>query len=281
MAATTIPQAPPHVQIRPRSALAALDAREAWRFRELLWMLALRDLKLRYKQTALGVAWVVLQPLLAAGIFAFVFGRVADLPSEGVPYFLFAYAGLLAWSFFQTALTQVSVSMTANAPLVSKVYFPRLILPLSTLPTALLNFAVALALLAIMLALEQRLPGPEVLLLPLWLALPAMLALGLGLGAATLAVQYRDVQHVLPVATQMLLYASPVAYAVSAVPEGLRAVYRLNPLAAPLEAMRWSLLGTAPPEWGWIGYSAAVSVLVLVLGALFFAARERRFADVI
>ena len=271
----------PFKVIRPKSGWQALNLGELWQSRDLLLMLALRDVRLRYKQTALGVAWVVLQPLISAAIFAFVFGKIAKLPCDGAPIFVFAYAGMLAWNLFSTTLTKASMSLVGNANLVSKVYFPRLVLPLSTVFSSLLDFAVALAMLVVIMLIQHVTPGPALLLLPVWMALILLLATGVGLFAASLAVSYRDVQYILPVGMQFLLYASPVGYAVSTVPEKWRTVYLLNPVSSLLEAFRFSILnrGTLHPQM--IAYAALVSVCLFVFGAFAFRRMERKFADVI
>lgn len=271
----------PYLTIRPSTGWSALNLREILQFRDLLTTLATRDVKLRYRQTALGALWVVLQPLLAAGIFSFVFGKVAKLPSEGLPYFLFAYAGLLGWNAFSSTLTKASSCLVGSAHLVSKVYFPRLILPLSTVYSTLVDFMVALVLMAVLMVTHSIAPQAQILLLPIWLVLITMLALGCGLIASALMVSYRDVQYVLPVAVQFLMYASPVAYSVSAVPPHLRAFYDLNPLSGLLEAFRWSLLGRGDLNVAALGYSAAASILLFVGGAFSFKRMERKFADVI
>ena len=273
----------PLLTIRPRSGWAALQVGEAWRFRDLLFSLAGRDVRLRYKQTALGVVWVVLQPLLAAAIFAFVFGKVARLDSGPIPYFLFSYAGLLAWNVFSTILTKSSTCLIGNAQLISKSYFPRVILPLSTVPSALIDFGVALAVLIVLMPVYGIIPDVRMLLLPAWLSLIVLLAVGCGLIASALTVSYRDVQYILPVITQLLLYASPVAYAVVAVPARFRFLYSLNPLSGLLEAFRWSLLGRAAGVVGLgeLAYCAAFSIAVFLAGVFFFNSMERRFADVI
>jgi lipopolysaccharide transport system permease protein len=271
----------PFLTIRPSRGWAALDLRELWQFRDLLLTLAMRDVKLRYKQTALGVVWVVLQPLVSAGIFSFVFGKVAKLPSDGVPYFVFSYAGLLAWNAFSSTLSKVSGSLVGNANLVSKVYFPRLTLPLSTVFSSLLDFGVALVMLAVLMVVYHVVPGLGLLLLPVWLLLLLLLSIGFGLFAASLMVSYRDIQYILPVATQFLLYASPIAYAVSAVPEKFRLIYFLNPLSSLLEAFRWSLLNRGSLHPGMLAYATLFSVGIFLLGAFSFKRMERRFADVI
>ncbi|MEZ0266756.1 MAG: ABC transporter permease [Phycisphaerae bacterium] len=272
----------PFLIIRPSRGWSALNLKELWQFRDLLFTLAGRDLKLRYKQTALGVIWVLLQPLMAAGIFAFVFGTVAKLPSNGTPYLLFSFAGLLGWNLFGNTLTKTSTCLVGNAQLISKVFFPRLVLPLSTVPSALVDFAVAAGMMAVLMAAYGVAPGWGLLLAPVWLAILLAIALGIGLIASALTVSYRDVQYILPVFLQILLYASPVAYSVSAVPEHLRTVYYCNPLTAPLEALRSSILGSGPmPGWGALAWSAGVAAALVVLGAMSFKRMERRFADVI
>jgi lipopolysaccharide transport system permease protein len=271
----------PWLKIRPRRGWGAIDLHELWQFRDLVMTLALRDLRLRYKQTALGVIWVVLQPLLAAGVFSFVFGKVARLPSDGLPYFLFSYAGLLGWNLFNSTLSKCSGCLVGNSQLISKVFFPRLVLPLSTVPSALIDFTVALGMMAALMGIYRVAPMPALLLLPLWMGVLILLALGIGLCTASLAVSYRDVQYILPVFMQILLYASPIAYSLSAVPRHLRAFFLLNPLSGPLEAFRWSLLRTAPPPAASLVYAIAVSVVVFFVGAYSFKRMERKFADVI
>ena len=280
-AAAVRTRAIPSLVMRPNRGWSRLDVREVWRFRELLWTLTARDLKLRYKQTALGIIWVVLQPLMAAGVFSFVFGVVAKLPGDGVPYFLLSYVGLLGWNLFSSTAAKGSGSLTGNAQLISKVYFPRLILPLSAVPSVLVDFAVASAMLIVMLAACGIVPPPAVLMLPVWMGILLAQALGLGLMTAALAVSYRDVQYVLPVLLQILLYAGPAAYPASAVPERWRTIFYLNPVSAPLEAFRASLLGTAFPNTAALWSSAGVSVGLLVGGLYLFKRMERKFADVI
>lgn len=271
----------PHLSIRPPGRWSPLALAEIWRYRDLFVTLAARDVKLRYRQTALGITWVILQPLLAAAIFTFVFGRVARMPSDGIPYMVFAYAGLLGWTAFNSTLTKSSACIVQNSQLVSKVFFPRMILPLSTVFSTLIDFAVALGVMAALMAWYGVAPGWGVLLLPVWLALLIALAVGLGLYTSALMVSYRDLQYAIPVMVQMLLYASPVAYAVSAVPASVRSYYFLNPLAGLLEAFRWSLLGHGQLQWQYVAYAAAVTAVTFVWGAYSFKRMEQRFADVI
>ncbi len=271
----------PLLVIRPRPGWRLIDVPQLWAFRDLLYTLAGRDLRLRYRQTALGVIWVILQPMLAAGIFSFVFGTVLRAPSDGVPYFIFSYAGMLAWTVFNSTLSKTSGCLVANAHLVSKVFFPRLILPISTVYSTLVDFSVALAVMGVLMAIYHVMPGFGFLLMPLCALMILLLALGIGLIAAGLSVRYRDVQYVLPVMLQFLLYASPVGYPVSAVPEHLRALYMLNPLAVLLEAFRWSILGTGLLQWGHIAYASLFACAVFVAGAFVFRRMERNFANVI
>jgi lipopolysaccharide transport system permease protein len=284
-ASTTILPVEPYLKIRAPRGWAPLNLRDVWQFRDLLMALAGRDVKLRYKQTALGVLWVILQPLMAAGVFSFVFGRIAQLPSDGLPYFIFSYAGLLGWNLFNSTLTKTSGCLLGNSQLVSKIYFPRLVLPLSAVPSALIDFGVALGMMAVLMLSYHVHPNFGILLLPLWMVLLLMLSLGVGLSTAALMVSYRDVGYILPVLTQILMYASPIAYgltyALKRIPPHFRALYLLNPLAAPLEAFRASLLGTAWPPLPWLFYSAGASLGIFLLGAYSFKLMERKFADVI
>lgn len=272
-------QAIPLVRIRPPRRWEALDLRALWRFRGLLWALALRDIKLRYRQTALGVLWVVFQPLLGAGIFAFVFGKVAHLDSGHVPYVVFSYAGLLAWNLFSSTVLKAAGSLVSNASLVSRVFFPRLLLPFSSAISGLLDFAIGLAAGLVLMLAQGYAPSLSPVVIPI-LAIILLLALGLGLICAALAVAYRDVLHLLPVAMQLLLYASPVGYAVAAIPTQWREIYALNPLAPLLENFRTALLGGTIDARS-LAYAAASALIVFVAGLIVFRRRERQFADVI
>ena len=278
---TTPESVRPLMTIRASSGWTTLGWREVWNFRDLLVTLASRDLKVRYKQTALGVVWVVLQPLMAAGVFSFVFGLVAGLPSNGTPYLVFSFAGLLGWNFFSNVLSKVSTCLVGNAQLISKVFFPRLVLPLSGLGSCFVDFAVALVMMVVLMAIYRVVPSATLLLFPVSLLVLTALATGVGLWAAALMVSYRDVAYILPVMLNILLYASPVAYSVAAVPERLRWVYLLNPLTPPLEAMRAGLLGSPFAEGRELAVSGAFSMLLLCIGLYAFKRMERRFADVI
>lgn len=254
---------------------------ELWEGRDVFKRFGLRDITLRYRQTALGVAWVIIQPLLAAGVFTIVFGQVADLPSDGLPYFLFSFAGMLIWIAFSGVVGRASSSLVANQALVSKVFFPRMLVPLAVVLSVLLDVAVAAALYVVMLLVYQVNPGWPILLAPVWMGATLLFAMGIGLACSALMVKYRDVQYVVPFLLQMFLYASPVAYSLAAVPANLLPWYNLNPLSWILQTFRWSVLGAeAPPTWQIIG-SLVVPVIVFMAGALFFQQFERDFADVI
>ena len=283
----------PHVRIRPITQWNALDLGELWHFRELLTSLGVREVKLRYRQTALGAIWVVLQPLFAAGVFTIVFSLIAKMPSDGVPYFMFAYASMLGWNAFANTLSKASACLVGNAALISKVYFPRLILPFSIILPTLIDFAVAMGMMFVLMLIPYTgadglihhvWPGARILLLPLWLGLVLTLGLSFGIYAAALMVRYRDVQHVLPVMIQLGFYATPVAYPLKKVLELsplLQKIYLLNPLCGAIEAFRWSLLGTGNLNWPSLIYSVVFAAVSFVLATIAFRGMERRFADVI
>ena len=276
------PIAAPLRRIRSTTRRTPLDLGELWRYRDLWLTLALRDVKLRYRQTALGVAWVVLLPLLASGIFTLVFGMIAKLPSDGSPYFLFVFAGYLGWNAFQNTLQRCGISLIGNTALVTKVYFPRIILPAASVLASLLDFAVGAVMLLLVLLVRGELPSVQSLaLVPLFMLLVQLLGLGLGFVSAALTVRFRDVQYVLPYLIQLLLYASPVAYGVSAVPQAVRRFYLLNPIAPLLDGLRTALLGRGDVHWAAIGGSALVSVAAFAAGVLFFLYQDRQYADVI
>jgi lipopolysaccharide transport system permease protein len=275
----------PVLRIRAGSGWSLLDLQEMWSFRDLLWTLTGRDIKLRYRQTALGAAWVVLQPLLGASIFGFVFGRLAGMPAEGVAHFVFSFAGLMYWHVFSQVLNRTSSSLVGHSHLVTKVYFPRMLLPLGTAMSSLVDLGISSVVLMVLLGAYDIAIGWQFLLLPVWVLLVLMLALGLGFVASALTVHYRDVQHMIPVLINFMLFASPVGYSLESVrtkaPESLQTVYMLNPLATLLEAFRWSVLGRGEFSAGGLAYAAAVCLSVFVLGALIFKRMEVRFADVI
>lgn len=272
----------PTLVIKPRRGWLPANPRELWEFRELCRRFGARDITLRYRQTALGVTWVILQPLLAAGVLSFVFGSVAGLEGPpGIPYFVFSLAGMVGWNAFSQIAIRSSGSMVASAAMVQKVFFPRLLLPLSTVLSTSVDIAVSVGLLVVLLVANSIWAGAAVLTLPFWLFLMASAGLGLGLIASALMVTYRDVQYVLPVGVQLLLYASPVAFTVDAAPESTQWVFQINPLTGALEGLRWSVLGTDAPTAGLFAYSVVACVGLLVVGTVFFSRKEREFADVI
>jgi lipopolysaccharide transport system permease protein len=261
--------------------LALPPWRELWDAREVAVRFGQRDIVLRYRQTAIGIAWVLIQPLVSAGIFAIVFGAVAKLPTGGVPYFLFSFMSMLVWTLFSSTLSRAASSLVANQALVSKVFFPRMLVPLSSAASTLLDFGVGFVLGIVLLFLYRINPGWAVLLTPIWVLIFLATALGVGLAASAWTVKYRDVQYVIPWLLQIALYATPVAYSTDAVPAALRPLFLANPLAWMMDGFRWSVLGTPiPPAWQLIG-SVIVAVLVFLLGALVFQRYERSFADLI
>jgi len=269
-------------RIRSTTRRTPLDLGELWRYRDLWLTLALRDVKLRYRQTALGVAWVVLLPLLASGIFTLVFGVFAGLPSDGSPYFLFVFAGFLGWNAFQNTLQRCGISLIGNTALVTKVYFPRIILPAATVLASLLDFAIGVALLELVLLVRGEAPSlASLAMVPLFMLLLQLVALGAGFISAALSVKFRDVQYVVPFMIQLLLYASPVAYGITAVPRPLRQLYLLNPIAPLLDGLRAALLGRGEVHWLAIGASALAGVVLFAAGTLFFLYQDRQYADVI
>ena len=276
-----------YVKIVPPSGWPALILRDVWNFRDLLMALAGRDVKLRYKQTVLGVVWVILQPLMAAGVFAFVFGRVAQLPTDGVPTLLFMYVGLLGWNLFAGTLAKTSNCLIGNSALISKIFFPRLVLPFSSIASVLIDFGVAGGMMVLLMFIYHWPPSVGIVLLPLWIVMLLMMSMGVGLIAAALNVSYRDVAYILPVVTQVLMYGSPIAYsaksALKHIPEKYQILYFLNPLVGPLEAFRANLLGGPWPAHLSMAlvYSGCMSVVLLLVGGYSFKKMERKFADVI
>lgn len=269
------------VVIRAQTAWLRLDLKLLWKFRDLLFAFAARDIRLRYRQTFLGVAWVVLQPLLGAAIFALVFGLIAKMPSGGTPYLVISYSGLIGWTLFSSGLTRISGSLVANAELIRKVFFPRLLLPLGVIPSLLVDFACGVTLMFVIAGIYGITPGWGLPMLAVGILLLAAMALGLGMISGSLAVRYRDIQYIVPLVVQLLMYASPVGYTAAAVPKAIKPFYDLNPLVAPIELIRWSLVGVGELRLGGLLYSAVAAVLCLTMGLIVFRMTERRFADVI
>lgn len=279
-ASLRMPDVSRRVVIEPAHGWQALELRDLWRYRELLYFLTWRDIKVRYKQTILGAAWAILQPLLTMVIFSIIFGQLAKLPSEGIPYPIFTYTALLPWQLFAFALTNSSNSLVASQNLVSKVYFPRLVIPIASVLPGLVDFAISFVVLLGMLLYFQIPLTARVLVLPLFLLLALGTALGVGLWLSALNVEYRDIRYVVPFLTLFWQYATPVAYSSSLIPEKWRLLYGLNPMTGVVEGFRWALLGQG--DVGallWI--SIIIIVLLLITGLLYFKRMETTFADVI
>jgi lipopolysaccharide transport system permease protein len=265
--------------VRPASKWPRLDFRELWRFRELLAVFVWRDLKVRYKQTVIGVGWAVIQPILPTVVYTLVFGKFANFPSDRLPYPIFAFAGVLIWQYFSTALNSSSGSLVANTGLITKVYFPRLLLPLGGVATPFVDLALGIVLILGGMAWFHIWPGVEVLLAPLFILIAFATALGAGLVLSALNVRYRDIPYVIPVFMQVLPFVSGVQYSISSLPEKWQWVLSLNPLTAAVTGWRWTMLGGAEPVWGQVAVSVAVAVPLLCGGIAFFKRAEPRFAD--
>jgi lipopolysaccharide transport system permease protein len=264
----------------PSGWLPTLDLRELWSFRELAVVLAGRDLRVRYKQTVLGVAWAVLQPLVAAAIFTIVLGRLAGVPSDGLPYAVFVYSGLVIWTYFAGGLEGVSQSLVRDRDLVTRTYFPRILAPGAATIPGLVDLAVSLVVLGIMMAAYGVSPGLELVLLPFWVVAAMLVLLGAGLWLSALNVRYRDVRHTLTFLVQVWFFASPVVYPSSLVEGAWTYVYALNPMVAVIDGFRWSVVGTQAPGAPAL-VSLGVTAALLVSGVVYFLRAERRFADVI
>jgi lipopolysaccharide transport system permease protein len=272
--------AEPIVTIQPAKAWIGLDLRDVWTHRELLYFLTWRDLKIRYKQTALGVAWVVLQPLLTTLIFTVFLGTLARVPSDSIPYPLFVYVGLMPWTFFSTSVLGGASSLVSSAHVITKVYFPRLLVPSAAIAARLVDFAIAFIILVGMMVFYQVAVTWNMLMLPVMVLLTTMLALGVGLLTAALNVRYRDVTVILPVLMQLWMFVSPVLYPASLVPGKWRLVYSINPIVGIAEGFRAALLG-GPFNWPSLLLSAGISIVVLVISAYTFRRFEKSFADTI
>ena len=271
----------PLTVIRAAAGPLELDLRSLAGYGELLYFLVWRDIKVRYKQTLIGVGWAVLQPLLTMAIFTAVFSGLAGIESDGLPYPLFAFTALIAWTYFAAALSRGSSSLVSNANLLTKVYFPRLIIPLSAVISPLFDCALALLVLIPVMAWFQVLPGPAVLALPVFLLLCALTAFAVSLWLSALCVRYHDVAVVIPFVLQIWMYASPVIYPTSAVPAEWRALYSLNPMVGVIEGFRWALLRSHSPDLAAVGFSALGVGMLALGGLIYFSRMERVFADVV
>ena len=268
-------------RIRPSRGWRAVRLREVWNYRELLFFLTLRDIKLRYKQTALGVAWAVIQPLATMAVFTVFFGKLGGLPSDGQPYALFVLVGLLPWQLFAYALTQSSNSLVNEQRLITKVYFPRMIVPVASVLSGLVDFFVAFVLVLIGMAIFGVAPTWGMLAVPLFAVFALLAALACGLWLSALNVQYRDVRYTIPFLTQFWMFLTPIAYPASMVPEAYRPLYGLNPMVGVIEGFRWAMLGTSAPDWGMMAVSVTMVAVLLAGGLFYFRRMERTFADVV
>jgi lipopolysaccharide transport system permease protein len=271
----------PVIRIRPASDRLASGLKELWQYRELLYFLIWRDVKVRYKQTAIGAAWAIIQPLMTMIIFTVVFGKFANMPSDGLPYPIFSFAALLPWTYFSKALNQSVSSVVADANLITKVYFPRLLLPLSAVVGGLIDFAIAFVFLLAMMAWYGLAPQWGILLLPFFVLLTMLTALSVSVWLSVVNVRYRDVGQAIPFLVQIWLFASPVAYPASVVPENWRFLYNLNPLAGIIEGFRWALLGSQNPPIVSLLSTTLVVLALLYGGIVFFKRMEKTFADVV
>lgn len=267
--------------IENRDGLFDIDWSELWEYRELLYTLVEREIKIRYKQTAIGVSWVLLQPLITILIFTVIFGRMAKMPSDGVWYPVFALTALLPWTYFAQAVTRSGSSLVSSANLVTKIYFPRILLPLSQIVAPVVDFALSLTLLFGLLLYAGIPLTWKVITLPVFLLIAMLTAMGVGLFVSAANVKYRDVGHAVPFVIQIWMFLSPIVYPVSLVPERWRWLYGLNPMAGVIEGFRWALLGQTAPDPAVMAGSAVVFALVLVAGMVYFRRMEREFADVI
>lgn len=270
----------PVIRIEPSRGWVGLKLRELWEYRELLYFLIWRDIKVRYKQTVLGAAWAIIQPVMTMVVFSIFFGRLAGIPSDGIPYPLFSFAALVPWTFFANGLTQSSNSLVGSGHLITKVYFPRLIIPISAVTSGILDFAIAFVVLIGMALYYGVHPGWGLLALPLLVLLAFVTALGVGLWLSALNVEYRDVRYVVPFMTQFWMYATPIAYPSSLLPGRWRVLYGINPMVGVVEGFRWALIGTNPPG-AMIYVSAATAIVLLLGGAFYFRRMERTFADIV
>jgi homopolymeric O-antigen transport system permease protein len=269
------------LRIEPTRGFFKLDLAAVWEYRELLYFLVWRDVKVRYKQTIIGAAWAILQPLMTMMIFTVIFGNFANIPSDGLPYSIFAYTALMPWNYFAQVISRGGISLVGEANLIVKVYFPRLIIPIASVVAPLTDFFVSFLVLIVMIAWFGIVPSWNVLYLPVFLLLALMTGLAVVLWLSPLNVRYRDVSHTIPFLIQFWLYASPVAYPVSLVPEKWRLLYSLNPMVGVIEGFRWTLLGTEAPAFDVIAVSAVMVVVLLLGGIVFFKRMERTFADVV
>ena len=266
--------------IEPQTGWRLVDWREMIAYRDLFSFLVWRGIKIRYAQSAIGIGWAIIQPVFSMIVFTVIFGKLAKVSSDGVPYTIFSFTALVPWTYFSNALTDSTASLVTNANLISKVYFPRLVLPLAAVVAKLVDFSIAMVLLFGMMAWFQIMPTISILMLLPLVLLMMMTAAGLGMWLTALAVQYRDVKHAIGFVVQMLMYAAPVVYPASIIPEKYQLLYAINPMVGVIEGFRSALLGSRPMPWGFLAIGTATALLVFLSGAYYFRRKERIFADV-
>ena len=267
--------------IEPSKGWIPVDLKEIWNYRELLYFLTKREIQVRYKQTVLGGLWAIIQPVFTMIVFTLFFGRLARIPSDGIPYPIFVYAGLLPWTYFANALSSSGNSLVGSANLISKVYFPRIIIPGSTSLAGLLDFFVAMIVLFAMMIYYQFVPGIGILLFPFLIGLTFLCAVGVGLWLSALNVQYRDIRYAIPFIIQLWMFVSPVIYPVSMVPQKYQWALALNPMGGVINAYRASLLGHLPVDWFLLGISTVIILIIFISGMYYFRRMEKTFADVV
>jgi lipopolysaccharide transport system permease protein len=271
----------PHVHIEPSKGWVPLKLRELWEYRELLYFLIWRDVKVRYKQTVLGAAWAIIQPFFTMVVFSLFFGKLAKVPSDGIPYPIFSYAALVPWTFFANGLSQASTGMVSHANLIKKVYFPRLAIPIARVLAGTVDFVLAFVMLLGMMLAYGIVPTVNVLWLPLFLLLALITSLGTALWLTAMNVQFRDVGYTVPFITQFWMFATPIAYPSSLLPEPWRTLYGINPMAGVVEGFRWALLGTDTAPGPILVVSSLAALALLIGGAFYFRRMEKTFADVV
>lgn len=270
---------PPTIEIKATSGWQLIDVRALWQYRDLLYFLSLRGIKIKYAQSILGVGWAVANPLIQALLFTVIFGNLAELSSDGSPYILFSYTAMVAWTYFSNILTDATNSLVSNRDMIGKVYFPRLILPMAAVFGKLVDFAVAFLVLIGLLVYYQMAPTIYLLALPLLIIIMVLTSLGVGAFLSALAVQYRDVQYAMAFMVRLLMYTAPVVYSVTIIPEAWRWAYALNPMVGVIEGMRAIFLNTRAFPWDWVLMGGVVSVLLFLFGCFYFRRTERHFAD--
>lgn len=269
------------LRIAPSKGWVPLKLSELWEYRELLYFLVWRDIKVRYKQTALGATWAIIQPFFTMVVFSLFFGHLAKMPSDGIPYPIFSFTALVPWAFFANGLSQSSNSLVGSSNLITKVYFPRLIIPLASSFSGVVDFLIAFAVLIVMMLYYGLLPTLNVLWLPLFFLLAMVTSLGVGLWLSALNVEYRDVRFIVPFITQFWLFVTPIAYPSSLLPEPWHTLYGLNPMVGVVEGFRWALLGTKTAPGPIIAVSSAAAIVILITGAFYFRRMEKTFADIV